>query len=59
MQEMAQEQVDADFSAIPAAPKVPTHKVPTAPTKQAAAPAKTAEDLELEQLMAETGMITA
>lgn len=61
MQELADMQIDEDFSTVPAAPQalaVPDVAMPTAPTN-AAVPTKTAEDLELEKLMAETGMTPA
>jgi hypothetical protein len=61
VQELAAEQVDVAFSDAP----IPVKKVPatagavampTAPTISAT-PAKTEEDIELEKLMAETGML--
>ena len=62
MQELADMQIDEDFSAVPAAPQAqvatPDIAMPSAPTT-AAVPTKTAEDLELEKLMEETGMTPA
>ena len=58
VQEIAQQQVDTDFSAVPSLPQVPAQAFPTPPSTSAA-PTKTAEDIELEKLLAETGMTPA
>lgn len=62
LDELADMQIDEDFSAVPAAPQAqvatPDIAMPSAPTT-AAVPTKTAEDLELEKLMEETGMTPA
>ena len=59
-QELAEEQIDVAFSAVPTPPQqVPADKLPTAPTTVAATSGKTAEDLELQKLMEETGMMPA
>jgi hypothetical protein len=62
MQEMADMQIDEDFAAVPSAPQAqiatPNSKLPSVPNTPAV-PTKTAEDLELEKLMAETGMTPA
>lgn len=60
VQELAEEQIDVAFSAVPApTQQVPADKLPTAPTTAATTSGKTAEDLELEKLMEETGMMPA
>ena len=58
MQEIAEQQVDTQFSSIPSLPLVPAQVLPTAPSNPAATN-KTAEDIELEKLLAETGMTPA
>ena len=59
MQEIAEQQVDTQLPSIPSVPHVPgAQAFPAAPSNPAA-PIKTAEDVELEKLLAETGMIPA
>ena len=64
VQEFEDMQIDATFAAVPhstvptAAEATPDMDLPAAPTTAAGA-SKTAEDLELEKLLAETGMTPA
>jgi hypothetical protein len=53
-------QIDETFASVPAVPAVPAVEpaMPDAPQTKVK-PTKTAEDLELEKLMAETGMTPA